>query len=79
MIKLNDKMRWTVSAVLSALILFGTYHNVFSIIAFLGVCLLLFFCERETIILQLFFIMPMANIFKMSPTSQSFFTIVLLL
>lgn len=79
MIKLNDKMRWTVSAVLSVLILFGTYHNVFSIIAFFGICLLLFFCERETIILQLFFIMPMANIFKMSPTSQSFFTIVLLL
>ncbi len=79
MIKLNNKMRWTVSAVLSALILFGTYHNIFSIIAFLGVCLLLFFCERETIILQLFFIMPMANIFKVSPSSQSFFTIILLL
>lgn len=79
MVKLNNKMRWTVSAIFAVLILFGTYHNIFSIIAFLGVCLLLFFCERETILLQLFFIMPMANIFKMSPSSQSFFTIILLL
>lgn len=79
MVKLNNKMRWTVSAIFAILILFGTYHNIFSIIAFLGVCLLLFFCERETILLQLFFIMPMANIFKMSPSSQSFFTIILLL
>ncbi len=79
MIKLNNKMRWTISAIFAILILFGTYHNIFSIIAFLGICLLLFFCERETILLQLLFIMPMANIFKMSPSSQSFFTIILLL
>ena len=79
MVKLNNKMRWTVSAIFALLILFGTYHAVFSIVAFIGMCLLLFVCERETILLQLFFVMPMANIFKMAPSSQSFFTIILLL
>lgn len=79
MIKINNKMRWAVSAFFALLILLGTYHSIFSLAAFLGVCLFLVFCDRESILLQLFFIMPMANIFKMSPSSQSFFTIVLLL
>lgn len=75
----NNKIRWAVSAVFALLILFGTYRNVFSLAAFLGCCLMMFFFDRESILLQLFFIMPMANIFKLSPTSQSFFTILILL
>ena len=79
MVKLNSKMQWAVSAFFAVLILFGTFNRIFAIVGFLGVCLLMFVCDRESILQQLFFIMPMANIFKMAPGSQSFFTIVLLL
>ena len=80
MIKIADnKIRWAISAVCALLILFGTYRNVFSLAAFLGCCLMIFFFDKESILLQLFFIMPMANIFKHSPGTQSFFTILLLL
>ena len=80
MIKIaSNKVRWVISAFFALLILFGTYSNVFSLAAFLGCCLMVVFFEKESILLQLFFIMPMANIFKLSPTSQSFFTILLLL
>ncbi len=80
MIKItSNKIRWALSAVLALLILFGTFRNVFSLAAFLGCCLMIFFFDRESILLQLFFIMPMANIFKLAPGVQSFFTVLLLL
>ena len=79
MISIKDnKMRWAISAVLALLILFGTYKNVFSLAAFLLMGLMLAFCDRESNILQIFFVMPMAGIFKLSPGVQSFFTIILL-
>ena len=80
MISIKDnKIRWGISAVLALLILFGTYRNVFSLAAFLGCCLMVFFFDKESVLLQLFFVMPIANIFKLSPGSQSFFTILILL
>ncbi len=79
-ITINDnKIRWGLSALFSVLLLFGTFHAAFSLVAFALCCLIIFFCDREFILLQMFFIMPMANIFKMAPGSQSFFTIILLL
>ncbi len=79
MISIKDnKIRWAISAILALLILFGTYRNVFSLAAFLIMGLLLVFCDRETNLLQIFFVVPMANIFKFSPGVQSFFTIILL-
>lgn len=79
MISIKDnKVRWAISAVLALLILFGTYRYVFSLAAFLIMCLMLAFCDRESNILQIFFVMPMANIFKLSPGVQSFFTVILL-
>ncbi len=79
MISIKDnKIRWTISAVLALLILFGTYRNVFSLAAFLLMGLMLVFCDRESNLLQIFFVMPMANIFKLSPGVQSFFTIIIL-
>ena len=74
----DNRIRWAISAVLALLILFGTYRGVFSLAAFLLFALILVFCDRETNILQIFFVMPMANIFKMSPGVQSFFTIIIL-
>ncbi len=80
MISIKDnRLRWAISGILALLILFGTYRNVFSLAAFLGCCLMTFFFDKESILLQLFFIMPMANIFKLSPGTQSFFTILVLL
>ncbi len=75
----NNKMRWAISAILALLILFGTYRNVFSLAAFLIFGLMLVFCDRETNLLQIFFVLPMANIFKLSPGVQSFFTIIILI
>lgn len=79
MIKIkNNKMRWSISALLTLLILFGTYNSIFSIAAFLVCGLMVIFVDKEATLYQMFFILPMANIFKMSPGSQSFFTILLL-
>lgn len=79
MISIRDnKMRWAISTLLALLILFGTYRNVFSLAAFLLMGLMLVFCDRETSLLQMFFVMPMANIFKLAPNVQSFFTIIML-
>lgn len=79
MIKIkNNKIRWFVSAILALLILFGTFHSVFSLIAFVLCGLMLVFVDKEDVLYQIFFIMPMANIFKMSPGTQSFFTIIIL-
>ena len=74
----SNKVRWTISGLLALLILFGTYRNVFSLAAFLAMGLMLVFCDKETNLLQIFFVMPLANIFKMSVDAQSFFTIVIL-
>lgn len=74
----SNKIRWAISAVLALLILFGTYRNVFSLAAFLIFGLMLVFCDKETNLLQIFFVLPMANIFKLSPGVQSFFTIIIL-
>ena len=75
----SNKIRWGLSAVLALLILFGTYHSIFSLAAFLICCLMIFFFEHESVLLQIFFILPMANIFKLAPGIQSFFTILILL
>jgi len=75
----NNKIRWSLSALLAVLLLFGTFHAAFSLVAFALCCLMIFFCDREFILLQMFFIMQMANIFKMAPGTQSFFTIILLI
>lgn len=74
----NNKVRWGISALLALLILFGTYRNVFSLAAFLIFGLMLVFCDRESNLQQIFFVMPMANIFKLAPDVQSFFTIIIL-
>lgn len=74
----NNKIRWGISALLALLILFGTYRNVFSLAAFLICGLMVVFCDKETILLQIFFVLPLANIFKLAPGVQSFFTILIL-
>ncbi len=79
MISIKDnRIRWAISAVLALLILFGTYRNVFSVAALLLMGLMLVFFDDEANLLQIFFVVPMASIFKTSPGVQSFFTIVLL-
>lgn len=79
MISIKDnRIRWVISAVLALLILFGTYRNVFSVAALLLMGLMLVFFDDEANLLQIFFVVPMASIFKLSPGVQSFFTIVLL-
>lgn len=74
----SNKTRWSISALLALLILFGTYNSIFSIAAFLICGLMVVFVNKEATLYQMFFILPMANIFKISPGSQSFFTILLL-
>ena len=75
----DNKIRWGLSTLFAVLLLFSTFQTVFSLLAFALFCFIIFFCDREFVLLQMFFVMPMANIFKMAPGTQSFFTIVLLL
>lgn len=67
---------WT-SLVICAMVISGTTFPLFSYIAFflsLGLILVL---PNEHVLCFLIFIMPFANIFKASPSSQSFFTYLL--
>lgn len=61
------------------LILLGTYHYIFSLAAFALIAVMLVFEERAFVISTLFLIMPLANIFKISPESSSLFTYIELL
>lgn len=60
--------------VIAALILFGTNNVVFALAA-LALCVLFFLkSEENKAIEMLFFLMPLAPIFKLSSTSSSLFT-----
>ena len=59
-------------------IIVGTFNGIFSCVAlFLSILAIVFFPEEDSLCL-LFFLMPFANIFKFSATSQSFLTYLLL-
>ena len=52
----------------------GTYISIFSLVAFALAVLAVVVLSDEDVICLVMFIMPFTNIFKSSPTSQSFFT-----
>ena len=62
-------------AVITGLIFLGTVQPVFSMIAFVVSLYFLVTEDRFEQILFLFFIMPTASIFKLSPSTTSFFTL----
>lgn len=64
---------------IALLILFGTYHTVFTIAAFLLCCVFLVIKKNDFCVEMLFFILSMAPIFKLSGSSSSVFTYVVLL
>lgn len=80
-LKLKNKIsiEWLYSIIVASLILLGTYNNVFSILAFVLIAYIVLIHKPDLALRQMIFILPLANIFKMEPGSQSFFTYVLLL
>lgn len=68
------KKRWITLLILSFLILFGTFHWVFALIAFGIMSLLIFIDEEEFGWIILFFSIPFANIFKLSSEGTSLYT-----
>lgn len=72
------KWRWELP-LLAILICLGTIENVFSLLAF-AICAVIIVCApRQTGLCMMVFLMSFANIFKLSPGSQSFFTYLILL
>ena len=61
------------------LIILGTYNYLFSITAFIYISFLFFIFTKNDSLCLIMFIMPFANIFKISPRSQSFFTFITVL
>lgn len=80
-LKLKNKIsiEWLYSIVIVNLILLGTYNNIFSILAFVLIAYVVLIHKPDLALRQMIFILPLANIFKMGPGSQSFFTYILLL
>ncbi len=73
-----NNMSWTTTIILCLSIIAGTFSNIFSYFALiLSFAAVVFFSERHMLQI-LMFIMPFANIFKPSPSAQSFFTYLLL-
>ncbi|MEQ2413917.1 O-antigen ligase family protein [Blautia acetigignens] len=75
----SQVVEWIPSIIVGGLILLGTHSNVFSILAFLMIAYIVLFREPEYALKQMVFVLPLANIFKMGPGSQSFFTYIVLL
>ena len=69
----SQVVEWIPSIIVGGLILLGTHSNVFSILAFLMIAYIVLFREPEYALMQMVFVLPLANIFKMEPGSQSFF------
>ena len=57
------------------LILLGTYSKIFSLLAAIPILYLFMVLDEFSILCLLCYLMPFASIFKISPESQSFFTI----
>ena len=57
------------------LILLGTYSKIFSLLAAVPILYLFMVLDEFSILCLLCYLMPFASIFKISPESQSFFTI----
>lgn len=75
----NKSKKWMVIIVIWSLISFGTELPLISYIALLVAAIgILFFNDADALYI-LFGIVPFANIFKSSPNSQSFFTIIVFL
>ncbi len=78
LVKNNKQTKWFTAFAAMILIVLGTYSSIFSLAAF-GICALAFLLvSNAELVFILFFIMPFANIFKMSPSSQSFFTFLMI-
>lgn len=56
------------------LILLGTHHSIFSLAAFALCCMTMLIANFSFVISLMFFIMPMAGIFKLAPEQTSLFT-----
>lgn len=65
---------------LSILVVLGTINKIFSIMAF-SICIIILFVKnnKSDFIFLIFFLMPWAGIFKLSPNSQSLFTYLILI
>lgn len=77
--KNNQMVEGIVSAILVLLILFGTHSSIFSVCAFVLITYIVIMMKPEFALKQMIFILPLANIFKLAPGSQSFYTFVVLL
>lgn len=68
------RKRFFLMALLPVLILFGTYQAAFSVAAFVVCCFIMLVEQNHFFLCFLFYIMPMAGIFKLGPGSSSLFT-----
>ena len=75
----NQIVEWIVSIILILLILFGTHNSIFSICAFIMIAYVVIRMKPDFTLKQMIIILPLANIFKLAPGSQSFYTFVVLL
>lgn len=72
------KAKWIILVIVLACIALGLYNGIFSLIGLLVCVCVVVACPQEDVLFIIFFVMSFANIFKMSPTGQSFFTYILL-
>lgn len=72
------KGTWFIALVCLSIVA-GTYSNIFSLAAFAMAILAIFVLSDEDSLCMLSFIMPFANVFKISPDAQSFFTYIMVI
>ena len=65
---------WVSFLLLTVLFVFGTWKSIFALAAFGIMALLAYQGDEDYVWMMLFYSMPFANIFKMSPDSTSLFT-----
>ena len=75
----HNKMTIIMPIVIIVLIILGMKNMFFSFLALLGCAVYMILSDETEYIMFLFFLMPIAQIFKMSPNGTSFFTFIELL
>lgn len=75
----NAKTKWILAFSIFFCAALGTYNRLFSLLGF-AICLCaVLICANEDVLFILVFCVSFANIFKIAPSAQSFFTYILIL
>ena len=74
----DEKTKWILAFLIFLTVVLGTYVRFFPLIGFVIFVYIIVFCDSKDALFMIVFSVSFANIFKISPSSQSLFTYIML-